>query len=179
MDKNRHLQRQLDMKRSLLDQGYLDEQFIQLEELQDDDNPDFVEETVTTFYNNSARFLQNIEHTLGDCPIDFPKLDNYMHHFKGSSSSIGATRVKNECTRFIEYCQAANAQGCVRTFLQVKQEHAILKAKLETYFQMAKSRIAAGAPSLCRSKNTSFAEFASYRKYKLFRKSDIVYRYLK
>lgn len=45
-------------------QGYLDEQFIQLEELQDDDNPDFVEETVTTFYNNSARFLQNIEHTL-------------------------------------------------------------------------------------------------------------------
>lgn len=45
-------------------QGYLDEQFIQLEELEDGDNPNFVEETVTTFYANSARLLQNIEQAL-------------------------------------------------------------------------------------------------------------------
>jgi histidine-containing phosphotransfer protein len=45
-------------------QGYLDEQFIQLEELQDEDSPNFVEEMVTTFYNNSARLLENIEQAL-------------------------------------------------------------------------------------------------------------------
>lgn len=45
-------------------QGYLDEQFIQLEELQDDDNPNFVEEIVTLFFNDSARLLQNIEQAL-------------------------------------------------------------------------------------------------------------------
>ncbi|XP_059461636.1 histidine-containing phosphotransfer protein 4-like [Corylus avellana] len=137
MDKNR-LQRQLDMKRSLIDQGYLDEQFIQLEELQDEDSPNFVEDMVTMFYNNSARLLENIEQALVTGPIDFPKLDDYMHQFKGSSSSIGATRVKNECTRFLEHCTAGNAEGCVRTFLRVKQEHAILRTKLETYFQLAR-----------------------------------------
>uniref|UniRef100_A0A7N2RF38 Histidine-containing phosphotransfer protein n=1 Tax=Quercus lobata TaxID=97700 RepID=A0A7N2RF38_QUELO len=135
MDRN-HLKRQVDfMKRSLLDQGYLDEQFIQLEELQDDDNPNFVEEIVTLFFNDSARLLQNIEQALVSGPIDFAKLDNYMHQFKGSSSSIGAKRVKNECTRFKEYCTAGNAEGCFRTFVQVKQEHAILRTKLESYFQ--------------------------------------------
>ena len=45
-------------------QGYLDEQFIQLEELQDDDSPKFVEETVTMFFNDSTRLLQNIEQAL-------------------------------------------------------------------------------------------------------------------
>ncbi|XP_041019252.1 histidine-containing phosphotransfer protein 4-like [Juglans microcarpa x Juglans regia] len=142
MDKN-PLQHQLDMKRSLLDQGYLDEQFIQLEELEDDDNPNFVEEMVTTFYANSARLLQNIEQALGSRPIDFTKLDDSMHQFKGSSSSIGASRVKKECTLFMEYCEAANAEGCIRTFREVKQEHASLKTKLEDYFKLARQ----GGPS--------------------------------
>ena len=45
-------------------QGYLDEQFIQLEELQDDANPDFVEEIVTLYYRDSSRLLSNIEQAL-------------------------------------------------------------------------------------------------------------------
>lgn len=44
-------------------QGYLDDQFIQLEELQDDD-PNFVEEIVTSFYNDSVRLINNIEQAL-------------------------------------------------------------------------------------------------------------------
>lgn len=45
-------------------QGYLDEQFVQLEELQDDANPNFVEEIVTLFYTDSARLIHNIEQAL-------------------------------------------------------------------------------------------------------------------
>lgn len=45
-------------------QGYLDEQFIQLEELQDAANPNFVEEVVTMYYRDSARLIQNIDHAL-------------------------------------------------------------------------------------------------------------------
>lgn len=46
-------------------QGFLDsEQFIQLEDLQDDANPNFVEEVVSLFYSDSARLIQNIEQTL-------------------------------------------------------------------------------------------------------------------
>lgn len=45
-------------------QGYLDEQFVELEELQDEANPKFVEEIVTLFYTDSARLVHNIEQAL-------------------------------------------------------------------------------------------------------------------
>ncbi|MBA0700651.1 hypothetical protein Goari_023010, partial [Gossypium aridum] len=61
MDRNRLHNQVASMRRSLFDQGYLDDQFIQLEELQDDTNPNFVQEVVTLFYNDSARLIQNIE----------------------------------------------------------------------------------------------------------------------
>ncbi|CAA2933449.1 histidine-containing phosphotransfer protein 4-like [Olea europaea var. sylvestris] len=135
----RNLHRQLaNMKKSLFDQGYLDEQFIQLEELQDAANPNFVEEVVTMYYRDSARLIQNIDHALEKNPLDFAKLDNYMHQFKGSSCSIGAKKLKNECTQFKEYCETGNGEGCKRTFQQVKKEYAALKKKLEHYFQFAR-----------------------------------------
>ncbi|KAF8393445.1 hypothetical protein HHK36_021689 [Tetracentron sinense] len=134
-----HLQRQIAYTRkSLFDQGFLDEQFIQLEDLEDDANPNFVEEVVTLFYRDSTRLILNIEQALEKSPLDFTKLDNYMHQFKGSSSSIGARKVKIECTQFREYCKAGNAEGCTRTFQQVKKEHAALRKKLEAYFQLVR-----------------------------------------
>ncbi|KAB2080099.1 hypothetical protein ES319_A05G047300v1 [Gossypium barbadense] len=124
------MQNQIACIRSLFDQGYLDEQFIQLEELQDDANPNFVQEIVTLFYTDSTRLIQNIELTLNSRPINFSKLDDYMHQFKGSSSSIGAKKVTSECAVFRQYCAAGNAEA------YIKQEHAILRKKLEFYFQM-------------------------------------------
>ncbi|KAL6006078.1 CCAAT-binding factor complex subunit Php5 [Asimina triloba] len=52
------------IKKSLFEQGYLDEQFLHLEELQDDSNPNFVEEVVNLFFRDSARMMSNIEGTL-------------------------------------------------------------------------------------------------------------------
>ncbi|KAI3468181.1 hypothetical protein Pfo_024844 [Paulownia fortunei] len=126
------------MRNALFDQGYLDEQFVQLEDLQDEANPNFVEEVVKLFYTDSARFIRNMELTLDNSPLDFEKLDNIMHQFKGSSSSIGAKKVKKECTQFQEYCNVGNFEGCMRTFQEVKREHAALKRKLESYFQLAR-----------------------------------------
>ncbi|KAG8380017.1 hypothetical protein BUALT_Bualt07G0149800 [Buddleja alternifolia] len=124
------MQRQLaNMKQSLFDQ---------LEELQDDANPNFVEEVVTLYYRDSARLVQNIDKALEKNPVDFVKLDSYMHQFKGSSSSIGAKKVKIECTQFREYCRVGNGEGCKKTFQQVKREYATLRKKLEAYFQFAR-----------------------------------------
>ncbi|MCD9640274.1 Histidine-containing phosphotransfer protein 4 [Datura stramonium] len=139
MERNNHLRQQVaNLRQSLFDQGYVDEQFIELEELQDDATPNFVEEVVTLFYKDSARLIHSIDHSLENHPLDFAKLDNYMHQFKGSSSSIGAKKVKTECTQFMEYCSAGNVEGCKRTFKQLKREHTALKKKLEVYFQYAR-----------------------------------------
>ncbi|CAA6662502.1 unnamed protein product [Spirodela intermedia] len=104
------------MKKSLLDQGYLDEQFHQLEELQDDLSPNFVEEVKT--------------------PRDFQRLDGFIHQLKGSSSSIGAAKVKNECSAFQDHCNQGSTEGCLRSFKRVKREHAALRQKLENYLQV-------------------------------------------
>nr|VDD46215.1 unnamed protein product [Brassica oleracea] len=130
------MQRQVALiKQSLFDQGYLDEQFMELEELQDDVNPNFVEEVATLYFKDSARLINSIDQALERGSFDFNRLDNYMHQFKGSSTSIGASKVKTECTMFREYCRMGNAEGCLRTFQQVKKEHATLRKKLEHYFQ--------------------------------------------
>ncbi|CAK7353132.1 unnamed protein product [Dovyalis caffra] len=85
------------MRRSLFDQGYLDDQFVQLEDLQDEANPNFVDEVVTLFYTDSVRLIQNIEQAMiNKHNIDFGKLDDYMHQFKGSSSSIGAKKMRQD-----------------------------------------------------------------------------------
>ncbi|XP_050213452.1 histidine-containing phosphotransfer protein 4-like [Mercurialis annua] len=126
------------LRKSLFDQGFLDDQFMQLEDLQDDANPNFVEEIVTSFYSDSARLIHSIEQALVGRPVDFGKLDDYMHQYKGSSSSIGAKKVKMACIQFREYCCSRNIEGCIRSFQQLKQEHATLRRKLETYFQLAR-----------------------------------------
>ncbi|XP_021833442.1 histidine-containing phosphotransfer protein 4-like [Prunus avium] len=122
----------------------------ELEELQDDANPNFVEEIATSYYRDSSRSLQTIELALEKTPRDFNKLDGYMHQFKGSSSSIGAKKVKAECQQFREYCKAGNGEGCMRTFQALKKEHATLKKRLEAYFQMA--RQAGPIETACRPK---------------------------
>lgn len=58
-------------------QGFLDEQFIQLEELQDDANPNFVEEIATLYYRDSSKSLQTIEQAL------WVKLHTLIHYFDG------------------------------------------------------------------------------------------------
>ncbi|KAK6924262.1 Signal transduction histidine kinase, phosphotransfer (Hpt) domain [Dillenia turbinata] len=82
-----------------------------LEDLLDDANPNFVEEVVTSFYGASDGLIHSIKQPLESNPLDFNRPEAHMHQFKGSSSSIGARRVKSECTQFGEYCNARNAEG--------------------------------------------------------------------
>ncbi|KAK4773498.1 hypothetical protein SAY87_028517 [Trapa incisa] len=138
MEKNQIHRQVALLRQSLFDQGFIDEQFVQLEELQDDTNPKFVEEVVTLYYRDSTRLIVCIEQALDKNPLDFNKLDSLMHQFKGSSSSIGARKVTAESTQFREYCKAGNGEGCMRSFQQMKKEYITLKKKLETYFQLAR-----------------------------------------
>ncbi|KAG2626291.1 hypothetical protein PVAP13_3KG340100 [Panicum virgatum] len=103
-----NLQRQAAcLKRSLFDQGYLDEQFYQIEDLQDEASPNFTEEVVSLFFKDSARLMTNIEQA-----IDFNRWDAHMQQLKGSCSS------------------------CMRSFQKLKREHGVLRQKLESYFQL-------------------------------------------
>ncbi|XP_030466984.1 histidine-containing phosphotransfer protein 1-like [Syzygium oleosum] len=139
------LKRQLFAYTALLfHEGFLDEQFTQLQQLQDENNPDFVVEVVSLFFDDSERLLNELAKALDQQNIDFKKVDAHVHQLKGSSSSIGAQRVQRVCIAFRNYCQDKNVEGCLKCLQQVKHEFSLVKNKLETLFNLEKQILAAG-----------------------------------
>ncbi|KAL1802352.1 hypothetical protein ACET3Z_030999 [Daucus carota] len=139
------LQRQLlDYTTSLYNEAYLDGQFTQLQQLQDESNPDFVVEVVSLFFEDSQRLLDDLTATLNQQVVDFKRVDAHVHQLKGSSSSIGAQRVQRACIIFRNYCEQQNTEGCLKCLQQVKNEYYLVKNKLETLFKLEQQLVAAG-----------------------------------
>ncbi|XP_050382104.1 histidine-containing phosphotransfer protein 1-like [Argentina anserina] len=138
-----------DYKASLFHEGVLDEQFDQLQQLQDESNPNFVVEVVSLFFKDSERLLNDLTKTLSQQGVDFKKVGANVHQLKGSSSSIGAQRVQRVCIAFRNYGEEHNIEGCLKTLQLVKHEYAIVKIKLETLFKLEQQILAAGGIVPC------------------------------
>ncbi|ESR32974.1 hypothetical protein CICLE_v10006135mg [Citrus x clementina] len=136
--------RLLEYTKSLFMEGVLDNQFLQLQQLQDESNPDFVAEVVSLFFADSERLVNDLTRVLDQPTIDFKMVDSHVHQLKGSSSSIGAERIKNACVAFRNFCEEQNIEGCMSCLQQVKQEYCLVKNKLETLFRMEQQIVAAG-----------------------------------
>ncbi|KAF8392518.1 hypothetical protein HHK36_022861 [Tetracentron sinense] len=144
MDVGQLQRRFLDYTASLFREGFLDDQFNQLQQLQDESNPDFVVEIVSLFFQDSEKLLNNLTRALDQQSVDYKRVDAHVHQLKGSSSSIGAYRVKNVCIAFRSYCEEQNIQGCLRCLHQVKHEYSLVKNKLETLLRLEQQILAAG-----------------------------------
>ncbi|KAG8480966.1 hypothetical protein CXB51_025681 [Gossypium anomalum] len=139
------MQRRLvDYTKSLFMEGFLDAQFLQLQQLQDESNPDFVVEVVSLFFDDSEKLLNDLTMALDQPNVDFKKVDAHVHQLKGSSSSIGAQRVKNACIAFRSFCEEHNIDATLRCLQQVKQEYYLVKNKLETMLRLEQQIVAAG-----------------------------------
>ncbi|KAH9765476.1 Histidine-containing phosphotransfer protein 1 [Citrus sinensis] len=112
--------RLLEYTKSLFMEGVLDNQFLQLQQLQDESNPDFVAEVVSLFFADSERLVNDLTRALDQPTIDFKMVDSHVHQLKGSSSR------------------------CMSCLQQVKQEYCLVKNKLETLFRMEQQIVAAG-----------------------------------
>jgi len=148
MDHVIQLQRKLrEHEAALFQEGLLDDQFSQLQKLQDESSPDFVFEVVTMFFDDSENLLNNMARVLKQVPVDFQQVDAHVHQYKGSSASVGAARVKNVCAAFRNFCEAQNLEGCVRCLQQLQQEYTLLKTNLQYLFRL-QQEIKAGGGSL-------------------------------
>ncbi|GBG87623.1 hypothetical protein CBR_g45775 [Chara braunii] len=87
MDLNKLLTQYKTLIGTLFAEGILDDQFTQLQQLQDPDNPDFVSEVVGIFFDDSERILTQLTQMLMTNPVNFKAVDGLVHQFKGSSAS--------------------------------------------------------------------------------------------
>nr|GMD13010.1 LRR receptor-like serine/threonine-protein kinase ERL1 [Ipomoea batatas] len=138
MDVVAQLQKQfVDLIASLYREGFLDDQFLQLQKLQDDSNPDFVFEVVSLFFEDSEKLINNLATALQQPVVDLTRL---MPMFTSSREavpdialpsllpnmltqnsiflvcSIGAQRVKNACVSFRNFCEEKNLDGFFAVF---------------------------------------------------------------
>ncbi|KAK3011714.1 hypothetical protein RJ639_009634 [Escallonia herrerae] len=80
MDVVSQLQRQfLDFTTSLYREGFLDDQFVQLQKLQDESNPDFVIKVVSLFFEDSEKLLNNLATALQQHIVDYKQVDALVH----------------------------------------------------------------------------------------------------
>lgn len=139
------LQRQLtELTDNMFAEGLLDDQFTQLQQLQDESNPEFVGEVIGLFFEDSEKLLEDLTLEVESDTIDFKKVDAHVHQFKGSSSSIGAQRVKGVCIEFRNFCEEKDSEGCRQALEQVKEEYLLVKAKLERMLTLEEKILARG-----------------------------------
>ncbi|KAF5455117.1 hypothetical protein F2P56_024728 [Juglans regia] len=121
MDVMSQLQRQwLEHSAFLRKEGYLDDQFEQLQKLQDESSPDFVIEVVSIFFDDSEKLLNNMARALEQKVVDFKQVDAHVHQFKGSSAR------------------------CLRCTRKLQFEYSVLKNQLEYLFRLEQQIRAAG-----------------------------------
>ncbi|OWM87172.1 hypothetical protein CDL15_Pgr010204 [Punica granatum] len=106
------LRQYVEYMESLRRESILDDQFTQLQKLQDESNPDFIDEVITLFFQDSERLICSMGTALAKRNVDYKQVDDDVHQLKGSSSR------------------------CYRCLQEVQQECVLLKNKLNTLFMI-------------------------------------------
>lgn len=139
------LQKQFaDYTTSLFNQGILNDQFIHVQVLQDETNPQFLSEIVNLFLTEAQKHLNELANNLEQQNVDFEMIQKSLHYLKGSSSSVGAEEVHNACVEFINCCNEKNVEGCITCWEQARNAYVLVKNKLETLLQIEQQIVAAG-----------------------------------
>ena len=129
----------------LTQEGLLDDQFSQLRQLQDESNPDFVQEVVELYFEDSASKLEKLNTKLQDDAPDYNAIDQLVHQFKGSSASFGAHAIAQACSKFRELCQQEDRSSCQVLLQHISVSFQALKSRLAVFLQLETQRKQLGA----------------------------------
>lgn len=101
----------------------LDEQFAQLQELEDESSPGFVRSLVDMYKEECVHKFDKIEQTLReeDGDTDWNALDAVAHQLKGSSASIGAPKTSKACAQLREAGGRRDRERCKALMKEIRQ----------------------------------------------------------
>ncbi|KAF9667165.1 hypothetical protein SADUNF_Sadunf16G0304700 [Salix dunnii] len=137
---NTPLRKQLStMRQSFFDEGLLDEEQVSyLETLENEDDPDFIENLFTMFLRDSSRYIDSMEKALEATPVDYPVMELMMYRLKGSSASLGASKINGETNILRKFFHDGDMESGKASLQKLKEEHANFKEKLAVYVGMLK-----------------------------------------
>ncbi|CAM8933263.1 unnamed protein product [Rhodiola kirilowii] len=139
------LQKQyLDYVASLFNEEVLDEQFIQVHRMKNESNPNLVINLASAFFRDSEKLINSMSEILEKQLVDFRKVYEIAQQLRGSSSIVGAAKIKNICAEFRNLCDSKNVEMMKRYVQQMQFENSVLKSKLDTLFRLEKQIQASG-----------------------------------
>ncbi|KAL9366003.1 hypothetical protein Peur_037202 [Populus x canadensis] len=127
------------MRQSFFDEGLLDQgQVSYLETLENEDDPDFIENVFTMFLRDSSRYIASIEKALETTPVDRLVMERMMYRLKGSSASLGASKINDENNKLRKFFHEGDMESGKAALQKLKAEHVNFKEKLSVYVGMLK-----------------------------------------
>ncbi|KAI4975119.1 hypothetical protein ZWY2020_048726 [Hordeum vulgare] len=96
----------------------------------------FVAEVATLFIDDADRIIADIAALLDQPVVDFDKVDAHVHQLKGSSSSVGAQKVKLASMHFRQFYEAKSKEGCFMALALVRSEFCDVRSKFHTMMQL-------------------------------------------
>ncbi|KAI5322636.1 PREDICTED: histidine-containing [Prunus dulcis] len=127
---------------SLQDQGILDEQFDQMKAVQNEQNPCFVVNLITTFLGDAENILAQLRTYLSaEDPdeVNYPQVATLALTLKGSSSSVGGCRMALACSQLRDVSDVNDHEGCIIFLDLINQQFLILRENLNHIVQMERA----------------------------------------
>ncbi|KAM7522505.1 hypothetical protein LguiA_012407 [Lonicera macranthoides] len=139
----------LDYQKRLLDhfiqamylEGYINNEFLQLQTMKQTARPDFVVREVTLYCVAAQNLFVAMSYAMEQDEVDFYKLDVNARDMYDRSSSIGAQQVKMACCEIVHSCQEFNKDKCYLALNWTKKVFSKLRANFETLVQMERKII--------------------------------------
>jgi histidine-containing phosphotransfer protein len=119
--------------RHAVEHGILDDQFVQLQSLQDESNPGFVVDLIHLYHADASKKMQQIEDMLNQAEIGGQQLDACVHQFKGSSASFGAAEMTKICIEFREACHMGDINTCKGITARMREAYGRLQTVLNEF----------------------------------------------
>ncbi|KAI4998813.1 hypothetical protein ZWY2020_054155 [Hordeum vulgare] len=119
--------------------GVVDAYFQELQALDEGSAaPGYVAEVIDIFLNDGDSILRDIDGLLNQplAEVDFHKVDAMVQQLKGSSSTVGAKKVKLACMDFQQFYTAKNKKQCLMALAVLKSDFCELRNKLQTLMQL-------------------------------------------
>ncbi|PQQ12623.1 hypothetical protein Pyn_37998 [Prunus yedoensis var. nudiflora] len=124
---------------SLQDQGILDELFDQMKAVQNEQNPCFVANLITTFLGDAENVIAQLSTYLSAQDVNYPEVATLALKLKGSSSSVGGCRMALACSELRDVSDVNDHEGCIIVLDLVNQEFLVLRENLNHIVQMERA----------------------------------------